>query len=287
MNRDRDWAEFSEYGGDDVDRVNGVLHGMSEDEAADLYPGLFRRGFGALGDDTGEVRLQKVLAFVNSFPRPAKGKAVRADALRQALQGLMPLAQKVAGLADGSKKRGLLARVFGPGGAGYLTSPTVTPEDKATANRVIYEVNTRLADMGAQPVNPVVYEQIKVAAHQLMKIGTDIGEDTSPVVDSFVRYWESAYEAIVDLPDTLIDVAHRAGDEVTQAVWSQIPSWVKWGAAGASVLSVVLIFLAVRAATPYARGYIKQKTGVEGICECPSPRRRRRRNRYPRRRGPA
>ena len=278
----REWAEFTEYQGDDVDRQHGTIFGLSEAEAADLYPGFYR-GMGALGDDTGELRLQKVEAFVKAFPKPVAGKGVRADVLRQALMGLMPLAQKVAGLGDGSKKRGILARVFGPQGAGYLTSPTVTPDDKATAGRIIFEVNTRLPGMGMQPVHPDIYNQIKVAAHHLMKIGTDLGEDTSVVSDAFSRYWDSVAEAFVELPDTLMDVGQRAGDEVPKLFWNQIPTWVKVAGAGTVVLGIALIFATLRAATPYARGYLKQKTGVEGLggeCECP----RRRKNRYPRRR---
>lgn len=246
----RDWVEFDEYDGD--------LRGLTGEEAATLYPGLF--GLGA--DDVGEARLQKVLGFVNSFPRPAAGQAVRADALLGALRALQPLAQKVAGLKDGSSKRGLLAKVFGPGGQGYLTSPTVTQDDKATAGRIIYEVQTRLPGLGTQPVHPEIYEQIKVAAHQLLKIGTDLGEDTTPLVDSFVRYWSSVGSAIVALPATLTAAAQGGVDALSSAAWWVIPTWAKVAGAGVIVGGGLLIYALVRAAKPYAAGYVERRTGV-------------------------
>jgi hypothetical protein len=136
--------------------------------------------------------------FSNAFPKPGPGKGVRADKLRAALEALRPLATAVAKMADGAKKGSF-------SGAGYLTGPVVTADDKAVAGRVLYELDTRLPTYGARPVEPYLYDQIRGAAQRLLMIGTDIGitDQWVTLLDRAAQAWDGITEAVVELPETL------------------------------------------------------------------------------------
>ena len=250
----RSYANFAEH-------FDADIRGLSAEEAARYYPGLF--GLGA--DDVGDARLAKVMAFINTFPKPPAGKAIRADVLLGAIRPLVPLAWKVGGLADGSQKRGWVSRTFGPGGQGYLTGPTVTPDDKITAGRITYEAEQRLPDLGTQAVHPDIYNQIKAAAYQLLKIGTDIGEDTSPIADTVGRYFGAVAQAWVDLPGTLTAAAQGGIDAAGRAVSGLMPLGLKVSIGGGIALLGLAIYSIVRGAAPYARGYVEKQTGVRGL----------------------
>lgn len=142
--------------------------------------------------------LDRSVNFTNAFPKPGPGQGVRADKLRQALEGLRPLAVAVSKMADGAKKGSF-------SGAGYLTGPTITAEDKATAGRVLYELDTRLPTYGARPVEPELYSQIKGVAQRLLMIGTDIAvtDEWVTLLDRAEVAWTSVGEAVVELPETL------------------------------------------------------------------------------------
>jgi len=142
--------------------------------------------------------LDRAVKFTNAFPKPGPGQGVRADKLRAALEALRPLATEVSKLADGAKKGSF-------SGAGYLTGPTITADDKAVAGRVLYELDTRLPTYGARPVEPYLYAQIKGAAQRLLMVGTDIGitDRWVTLLDRTAQAWDAVTDAVVELPETL------------------------------------------------------------------------------------
>lgn len=148
--------------------------------------------------------LDRAVKFTNAFPKPGPGQGVRADKLRQALEALRPLAVAVGKMADGAKKGSF-------SGAGYLTGPTITADDKAVAGRILYELDTRLPTYGARPVEPELYGQIKGAAQRLLMIGTDIAvtDQWVTLLDKAEVAWNAVSDAIVELPKTLGEAAGK------------------------------------------------------------------------------
>ena len=229
-------------------------------------------------DDAEDVQLAKVASFISRFPKPIGGRGVRADAVLAALREMMPLARKVASLSDGSQKRGLVSRMFGPGGQGTLTGSTVTASDKTTANRIIYEVETRLPSLGSGAIDSTLYSQIQTTAHQLLKIGHDMGDDVSAVIDNFSRALDSFGEALVELPGTVLDLVQRGGQAAGDALctspagafmWHCWPTWKKavviTAASAGGLLLLYGAFKILKAAAPVARGYVEKQTGIRGI----------------------
>jgi hypothetical protein len=140
----------------------------------------------------------RAVNFTNAFPKPGPGQGVRADKLRAALEAMRPLASAVAKMADGEKKGSF-------SGAGYLTGPTITADDKAVAGRILYELDTRLPTYGTRPVEPELYAQIKGAAQRLLMIGTDISvtDQWVNLLDRAEQAWTAISDAVVELPETL------------------------------------------------------------------------------------
>jgi hypothetical protein len=230
---------------------------------------------GAVGvNNKAEAALRRFENFMNAFPRPGVNQIVRFEALIKALKQLEPLAERVAALPEGSPKsaatasmwkaalaggfEGFMVAAAAPwalgfwgakklagttpraaySGAGYLTGPLVTADDRNVANRIRYELNVRLPSYQITPAEwlkdaPWLYPQIKEQCVQLLKITTDL-DVTEDELDRASRAFESVGEAVMDLPETMRQVYRQ----VTE-VGTNIGQALLWVAGGLGALFVV------------------------------------------------
>lgn len=150
-----------------------------------------------------EAAVQRVVRFVNSFPRPTPTALVKTADVRRALVPLRPLADKVAGLSIGARKGSvaassivtallrqspvyLIAEQYEGGPAqpatGYLSgSALVTASDVTTAKFVLAAIDGTLPSFKVSPLDPVTYATVKQQAHRLLLIATDLDLDTTCV----------------------------------------------------------------------------------------------------------
>jgi hypothetical protein len=138
-----------------------------------------------------EISLQRMVRFTNSFPKPGPTQGVRADAVRHALLSLEPLARKISQATEGAKKGGY-------SGAGYLTGPVVTKDDRECGWRILYELEKRLPSYGTKPLEADLYNQIKERSQRLLMVATDLDLDET-LLDKASRAWDSVSESVVEL----------------------------------------------------------------------------------------
>lgn len=169
-----------------------------------------------------EARMQATLArvtkFVAAFPRPTATQMVKAPETLAALSPLRPLALRVSQLKVGDKKGSAappawidkvlsatvpyqIARAIEgePDPAtGYLTgSATVTQDDINVGRWVLGMIDDVLPRYPAPTLAPVLYDEIRRKAHQLMMVGTDLDVDTT-AADQVALLWQSFKEATQD-----------------------------------------------------------------------------------------
>lgn len=164
-----------------------------------------------------EAVVQRVVRFVNAFPRPSATGMVSTAAARQALAPLRPLAERVAGLSVGTRKGSvaasgivtallrqspmyLLAEQYegGPAapGTGYLSgSATVTADNVTTARVVLTMIDGTFPTFNTPVLDPVTYATVKQQAHRLLMIATDLDLDTS-VADQAALLWGALKETV-------------------------------------------------------------------------------------------
>lgn len=178
-----------------------------------------------------EAAVQRVVRFVNAFPKPTATQRVNTAAARQALAPLRSLAERIAGTAVGAHKGSvaapsvvtallrqsplyLLAEAYEGGPAapatGYLSgSATVTEADRTTAQFVLLLLDKILPEYPAPTLDPIVYATIKQQAHRLLLIATDLDIDTT-TADQAALLWTSLKETIKEYAAALTSGA-KAG----------------------------------------------------------------------------
>jgi hypothetical protein len=164
-----------------------------------------------------EAAVQRVVRFVNAFPKPSATGMVSTTAARAALAPLRPMAVKIASLSVGTKKGSiaapgivtallrqsvlyLVAEAYegGPAapGTGYLSgSPIITEADRTTAQFMLALLDKILPEYPAPVLDPVLYTTIKQQAHKLLLIATDLDIDTS-VADQAALLWAALKETV-------------------------------------------------------------------------------------------
>jgi hypothetical protein len=162
-------------------------------------------------DPKADRDLAYLTRWTNGFPKPGPTQGVRADKLLGALKQLVPLATKIAKMKDGAAKGGY-------SGAGYLTGPVITQDDKVVSNRILYEVNERLPWIGTKAVPRDLLEQIRATSQRLLMIACDLDLDET-LLDKASRAWESQTEAIMEAPELL----YRAATEpwIPRLLWNK------------------------------------------------------------------
>jgi hypothetical protein len=163
-----------------------------------------------------DAAVARLVKFANSFPRPTGQQLVRTDAMRAALAPLRPLAERVAGLAVGTKKGTIagpgdlnaLMRAFVPlyqiaeaiegraqPATGYLTGPVVTNDDIITAQFILACCDATLPQYRQPVLDPVMYATTKAQAYRLLMVATDLDIDTT-MADQVVLLWGSLKDVV-------------------------------------------------------------------------------------------
>lgn len=154
-----------------------------------------------------DAAIKQVSEFTASWPRPAAGQGVRADAALKVLRVLEPIAAKIAATPVGTKKGAY-------GGAGYFTGNTITADDHAVAHRILYEVRTRLPSYGTKPLEPWLLSQLHERSQRLLMVATDVGLRDE---GKLARVWSSVGDAFAELPKKLGTAAGTIAREAGKA----------------------------------------------------------------------